>query len=254
MKHLRRLLPALCLLLISAMCAGTSTYAWFSLNNKVDATGIKVKAKATGTLVIDTSSLNSNSNGTTVDLSSGTDAIELKPAVYSGTTPLLKTLSASYAECIDSSTGIFYSTPKKSGDPTGTPTDSHYTESGVEECFVKYDVWVGYQGETAITSAAFTITASVASGNVENVQRALSVLYSVDGGTTWYNECVGSGQAVTLDSFAPAAASAGGTHVIVKVYFDGSMNDPDAPGCLIVRTGYMSLKDVTLKMEFTSAS
>lgn len=52
MKAMKKLIPAICLLLISAVLLGTSTYAWFSMNTKVEATGMQVSAKAGPSLVI----------------------------------------------------------------------------------------------------------------------------------------------------------------------------------------------------------
>ena len=46
MKKFKKLIPALCMLLISAVLMGTSTYAWFSMNTKVTATGMEVHAKS----------------------------------------------------------------------------------------------------------------------------------------------------------------------------------------------------------------
>lgn len=46
MKKFRKLIPALCMLLVSALFVGTSTYAWFSMNTKVTATDMKVTAKS----------------------------------------------------------------------------------------------------------------------------------------------------------------------------------------------------------------
>ena len=42
----RRLIPALCMLLLSAVLASTSTYAWFSMNTEVIAKNMQVKAVA----------------------------------------------------------------------------------------------------------------------------------------------------------------------------------------------------------------
>ncbi len=42
----RRLIPALCMLLVSAILLGTSTYAWFSMNTTVTANNMQVKAVA----------------------------------------------------------------------------------------------------------------------------------------------------------------------------------------------------------------
>ncbi|MCQ2771540.1 MAG: hypothetical protein MJ236_07085, partial [Clostridia bacterium] len=43
---MKKLIPAICLLLISAMMLGTSTFAWFSMNTQVTATGMNVTAKS----------------------------------------------------------------------------------------------------------------------------------------------------------------------------------------------------------------
>lgn len=44
MKKFKKLIPAFCMLLISAVMLGSSTYAWFAMNNQVTATGMEVKA------------------------------------------------------------------------------------------------------------------------------------------------------------------------------------------------------------------
>lgn len=46
MKKFRKLIPALCMLLVSALFVGTSTYAWFSMNTSVSATNMQVTAKS----------------------------------------------------------------------------------------------------------------------------------------------------------------------------------------------------------------
>lgn len=46
MKKFRKLIPALCLLLLSAVLLGGTTFAWFSMNNKVTANGMEVTAKS----------------------------------------------------------------------------------------------------------------------------------------------------------------------------------------------------------------
>ncbi|MBR5769809.1 MAG: hypothetical protein IKX98_06855, partial [Clostridia bacterium] len=48
----KRLIHALAMLLVSAILLGTSTFAWFSMNNQVTATGMKVQAVAEGGIEI----------------------------------------------------------------------------------------------------------------------------------------------------------------------------------------------------------
>jgi len=54
----KKLLPALVMLLISAVLLSTSTFAWFSMNTQVTATGMQIQAKSEGGIVI------SNESGT----------------------------------------------------------------------------------------------------------------------------------------------------------------------------------------------
>ena len=46
MAKFKKLIPALCMLLISAVLMGTSTYAWFSMNTTVTASNMQVTAKS----------------------------------------------------------------------------------------------------------------------------------------------------------------------------------------------------------------
>ena len=46
MKKFKKVIPALCALLVSAVMLGSSTYAWFSMNKTVTATGMEVTAQA----------------------------------------------------------------------------------------------------------------------------------------------------------------------------------------------------------------
>lgn len=46
MKKFKKLIPAFCMLLVSVVMLGSSTFAWFSMNNKVTASGLDVTAKS----------------------------------------------------------------------------------------------------------------------------------------------------------------------------------------------------------------
>lgn len=46
MKKFKKLIPALCMLLVSAVMLGSTTFAWFSMNNTVTATGMTVTANS----------------------------------------------------------------------------------------------------------------------------------------------------------------------------------------------------------------
>ena len=52
MKKFKKLIPALALLLVSAVLMSTASYAWFSMNNKVTVTGMEVKTKVSSNMLI----------------------------------------------------------------------------------------------------------------------------------------------------------------------------------------------------------
>jgi len=51
MKKFKKLIPAFCMLLVSAIMLGSSTFAWFSMNNKVTASNMSVQAKSNSTFL-----------------------------------------------------------------------------------------------------------------------------------------------------------------------------------------------------------
>lgn len=70
MKQFKKLVPAMLMLLVSASMLGTSTYAWFSMNTSVQATGMQVQAVAEDGIVISNSSKTSWSNTATAQVTS----------------------------------------------------------------------------------------------------------------------------------------------------------------------------------------
>ncbi len=53
MKKFRKLIPALCMLVVSAVLMSATTYAWFSMNTDVNVTGLEIEATAETYLLVD---------------------------------------------------------------------------------------------------------------------------------------------------------------------------------------------------------
>lgn len=64
MTKFKKIIPALCMLLISAVLMGTSTYAWFSMNTTVTATGLSVTAKSNAAYLLISDAENKNGSNT----------------------------------------------------------------------------------------------------------------------------------------------------------------------------------------------
>ena len=52
MKKMRRLIPAVAMLMVAAVMLSTASFAWFTMNDVVTASGMQVQAKAAGNLLI----------------------------------------------------------------------------------------------------------------------------------------------------------------------------------------------------------
>lgn len=81
---MKKLFPAICMTLLAAALLGTSTFAWFSMNTQVTATGMKVTAKSDNTYLLISSTKSSASdiqteNATTVALTVSDEQSKVYP-------------------------------------------------------------------------------------------------------------------------------------------------------------------------------
>ena len=80
MKKMRKIIPALAMLLVSAIMMSTASFAWFSMGTTATVDGMKVKATASSSLIIDNDVAKLTSADQTVSFTSS--AAELKPATH----------------------------------------------------------------------------------------------------------------------------------------------------------------------------
>lgn len=86
MKKFKKLIPAFCAMLVSAAMLGTSTYAWFSVNKEVTATGMNVTAVANTQYFVVRGSLNNNAFESPTDEDKKTTSAVLAQAGIGGGT------------------------------------------------------------------------------------------------------------------------------------------------------------------------
>jgi hypothetical protein len=95
MKATRKLIPAIAMLLISAVMMSTATFAWFSTNSTVDVTGMTITAKANNTyLVISQTSTMNNETYTTTTVEAKNKSATVYPIMYCTTSDAAKKLEA----------------------------------------------------------------------------------------------------------------------------------------------------------------
>lgn len=118
---MKKLIPALSMLLIAAVLLGSSTFAWFSMNSSVQATGMSVKAATSKNLLI---SKNATTDfGLTVDLAS--TATAMQPATSSDGINMFK--STKNADKYDN----YEITSLTEGDLTPATSGTHYLKNTV---------------------------------------------------------------------------------------------------------------------------
>ena len=141
MKKMRRMIPALCMLLVSAIMLSTASYAWFTMNESVTATGMQVQAQAGGSMVIGKEPLYAESKNMDVGFANeGTK--KLAPVSYFW--------------------GEGWKTPNQPADvdPTTGSYSGDYTEGSVfgESNYMEYTVYIAVSGDSIERNIEATLT------------------------------------------------------------------------------------------------
>lgn len=97
---MKKLIPALCMLLIAAAMLGTSTYAWFSMNRTVTATGMQVKATTASDLYIANGSYSADAWGAapTVDAIASGKQVSVAAIANNGAHELTPSSTSNYSK------------------------------------------------------------------------------------------------------------------------------------------------------------
>ena len=157
---MKKLIPALCMLLVAAALLGTSTFAWFSMNTTVEANGMKVQAITSKNLVISAN----NTVGDSEDVKA-THALNGKTAVM---TPVsvqtLKNASANFFK-VDNATasnvvfadgtagnGTAFIAADNGKDGTTVPPEATFSAD-----YIKYTFYVRANGEYGAQFAKFYV-------------------------------------------------------------------------------------------------
>ncbi|MGN1052821.1 MAG: hypothetical protein ACI4SH_05475, partial [Candidatus Scatosoma sp.] len=95
---MKKLLPAICMTLLAAALLGSSTFAWFSMNTQVKATGMQITAKSDNMflqIVNSTDSFNDSEAQTSATATNGSKAVRPTAAVSAIATDALTALDTS---------------------------------------------------------------------------------------------------------------------------------------------------------------
>ena len=216
---MKKLIPALCMLLVAASLLGTSTYAWFSMNETVTAQGMSVKAVAEAGIVI------ANAEAGTYDAvanSAKTTTATLKP----GSTANLANWYVS-----------------KSTNPAIANTGAAYTAGEENQHYVKHEFYIRSSAAETLTVASLdvkSVTVKVGTGSsAQDLSKSLRVgikmggeayIYAPITGFTTSYEVNGATTVAPISSNTPStctaitslpANTANGQLVEVYIWFEG---------------------------------
>ncbi len=246
MKAMRKILPALCMLLVSAVMLGSSTFAWFSSNSSVSAKGMKISVSTPTSLFISTESstdASKFSNSATFELESGWGA-----NIANGVMPTtIKTGTAGAIEFKKLNDEALKKVPESG---VYTPNNDELIDGKADVFFDKF--WLKVAGEDADVAKAVYFKLTIESGNagdVASIWKAVHVaIYkgntevdNIDlGGTDATNTEVG--KYLKLDDIT---ANATASEYSIYVYVDG--NDADCTNA----NARKKLKDLKLSVVFS---
>lgn len=215
MKKFKKLIPAFCMLLISAVLMGTSTYAWFSMNKTVTANGMEVTAKSNASylLIGSTADAATNKEGltTTATATKISTATKCYPVAFSkagvtfGTDPNQVVVPAN---------GWYTASNGNPDKATDDVKNYKVVTVGEEEYMLTYKVWLTLSKDSEpYNNGKIKVTLKSKTGDA-----AIKAVVKIG---TEYIE-LGAENATGTTTANADLTNASATEVIVYVYVDGT--------------------------------
>ena len=232
MKKMRKLIPAFCMLLLSAVMLSTSTFAWFSMNKSVTATGMSVTADAPESLLISATSATTGF-GSTVALSSDTTvATQIVPSTdtHTGATYTFYKLTDLAMKSVNEAGAL------TGAAGTADVTDNDYYDETVVDYF-KDSVWLKLEGATGTKS--LKVSVAYVSDPGQTVKTAMHILFvnPTDGAIVLDYDMTNAGTAQALTTLTSGEAA---TAYDVYYFLDGA--DAECKNTNLTADTTMSIK------------
>lgn len=215
MTKFKKIIPALCMLLISAVLMGTSTYAWFSMNTTVSAGGMKVTANSNNLFLQISASTTFTDPATSVDFADE-NATALKPA-----TPILAAANASIQKWQTA-------TSDNPANATSGATQTDVESANLSQYVYSKTLYFKIAAGSTATASDLVITGVTMTGGTTsgaNLNKSLRVAVVGEGGGvqvwtnttgTWAKDTAKSADTI-LDSVTTEA-----TQATLYIWFEGT--------------------------------
>lgn len=215
MKKFRKLIPALCMLLVSALFVGTSTYAWFSMNTSVSATNMQVTAKS------DNIYLQISQNGKNTYDKTAASTVDASTVIYPVDYKTLAAGAVTWGNAASDDPGQVKYTERTALKAIADENIGKYVLTQ------KFDIKVA---DAQATAANLTLSEVSVTGNSIMKEALRVVVVSDTGAVVWANNGAkensvalpGAGKVTVADGNLAATVSNTPTTVTVYVYFSGN--------------------------------
>lgn len=233
MNKFKKLVPAICMLLVSAVLMGTSTFAWFSMNTTVTAKGMQVTAKSDSKFlqIINTAAGSAFADDTAqIEATAANASKQVRPTVaMKEGTPGTNLVALTQT---DSATAIkwgeaFSNDPAsstKNGDilnvtPLATATDNSNIYTLINDFKVRLNPKTGATSATNLTVGSVTVTSTNETANDVMKDAVRVLIVCGENWTIWKNgsKVLAKGDSNIIASTVITTA----TDIKVYIYFDG---------------------------------
>lgn len=225
MKKFKKVVPALCALLVSAVMLGSSTYAWFSMNTRVTAQGMQVTAQSNSTYLVvsanDTLATETNVNVTKKTGGIGGNTTNVYPCAKA-TDKIGKIVNAGE---------WYYASSKKQDDAGSMGTGGALGENTMnvtkigptltQDYKVTYTFYIGVSKESAAKTAKIKIDAAdeTLGSSKASLDKGLCAIVTIDGKDP---VTIKQGTDTMSGIVSDVALTTAATSVTVEIYIDGN--------------------------------
>lgn len=217
MKKMRKLIPALCMLLLSATMLTTSTFAWFSMNKEVRATGMQITAKSDSIYLLISSAKKTASeiqteNAITTALTITSEDSKVYPSAHKAITNISEAATA---------TNWYYDIAVDSSASTGKGTQTELSSTNFSQYVLHKTVYMtvakGSNPATNIKVSASITSNSTATGGSATLA-PVKVLVGVGANIVELDSTTTSSDTVLVASLDDASVET----VEIYIYYNGA--------------------------------
>lgn len=266
---MKKLIPAIVLLLISAIVMSTASYAWFSMNKTVTATNMQVTATADGSLVITTGALPTSTTSSVTVAMADQDATALLASTHDSTWATYAT-GLKYndnAEKVSATTGLALTgetlTFASAVNGSGTPYYKDYTVfiAAAGSTLAGQDLTITIiQPASAVstlpaaTSIDFYYMPSNSTNNPTPSDDTFKGTLNLAGLDPVTNDAQTTKTSVVIPNIEiPKADGSHGITILMRVYIDGALKDA-ADTTYIKTVDASEIAAQTLSVQFSATT